>query len=171
MAQLISLVRDLIGDPVGAEQTFTDDQIERSLDVHRWEFRYLPLKPLPVVINDVTEYHDWYSDEAYWESDTALYDGSYTQLMPSNTDPLHGRWSFSTHQSVVLVYGNVYDPYGAAADLLEMWAGKVATEFDVDADGANMKRSQKQQALRALATEYRKRQRIIVAQQVRNDVY
>lgn len=171
MTQLISLVRDLIGDPAGAEQTFSDDQIERSLDVHRWEFRYLPLKPLPTVVAGVTEYRDWYSDEQYWENDATLYDGAYTQLTPYISDALHGRWWFSASQTSVLVSGKVYDPYGAAADLLEMWAGKVALEFDVDTDGASMKRSQKQQALRALATEYRKQQRIVVAQQVRDDVY
>ncbi|MEZ0396829.1 MAG: hypothetical protein ABWK53_10430 [Anaerolineales bacterium] len=171
MSNLISLVRDLIGDPAGAEQTFTDDQIERSLDVHLWEFRYLPLKPLPVMVNGATEYRDWCSEEQYWEADVVLYDGAYTQLTPDNSDPLHGRWSFSTGQTAVLISGRVYDPYGAAADLLEMWAGRVAIEFDINADGTSMQRSQKQQALRALATEYRKQQRIVVAQQVRNDVY
>lgn len=171
MAQLISLVRDLIGDPAGTDQVFTDDQIERSLDVHRWEFRYLPLKPLGTVISGSTEYRDWYSDEQYWESDAVLYSGSYAQLTPSSSDPLHGRWSFSVHQPAVLVSGRIYDPYGAAADLLEMWVGKVALEFDVSADGTNMSRSQKQQALRTLAAEYRRQQRIIIGQQVRNDIY
>ena len=171
MAQLISLVRDLIGDPAGAEQTFSDDQIERSLDVHRWEFRYLPLKPLPTVVLGNTEYRNWYSDEQYWEADATLYDGAYTQLAPSSSDPIHGRWSFSAHQPTVLITGKVYDPYGAAADLLEMWAGRVALEFDVDADGASMRRSQKQQMLRALAAQYRRQQRVVTAQQVRNDIY
>jgi len=171
MIQLISLVRDLIGDPAGAEQTFSEDQIERSLDTHRWEIRYLPLKALPIVVNGVTEYRDWYSDEVYWENDATLYDSTYTQLTPSSADPLHGRWSFSVHQAAVLISGKVYDLYGATADLLEMWAGWVALEFDVDADGTGMKRSQKQQALRALAAEYRKQQRIVIAQQVRNDIY
>ncbi|HEY9077425.1 MAG TPA: hypothetical protein VIO61_12915 [Anaerolineaceae bacterium] len=171
MANLISLVRDLIGDPAGAEQTFSDDQIERSLDIHRWEFRYLPLKPLNTIAPGNIEYRDWYSDEMYWESDAVLYDGAYTQLTPSSSDPLHGRWSFTAHQPEVRASGKVYDPYGAAADLLEMWAGKSALEFDVDADGASMKRSQKQQALRDLATVYRRQQRIITAQQVRYDIY
>lgn len=171
MTQLISLVRDLIGDPAGAEQTFSDDQIERSLDVHRWEYRYLPLKPLATVIAGNIQCLDWYSEERYWESDATLYSGSYTQLTPSSSDPLNGRWSFSAHQPAVLVSGKVYDPYGAAADLLEMWAGSVALEFDVNMDGANMQRSQKQKALRDLATQYRKQQRIIIAQQVRYDIY
>ncbi len=170
MANLINLVRDLIGDPAGTSQVFTDDQIERSLDVHRSEFRYYPLKPLQTVVAGNMEYRDWYSDEQYWENDAAVYDTQYTQLTPSSSDPLHGRWSFGAHQHSVLVSGKVYDIYGAAADLLEMWAGKVALEYDVEADGANMKRSQKQQTLRELAAQYRKRQRIALVQQVRNDV-
>lgn len=170
MAFLISLVRDLIGDPAGTSQTFTDDQIERSLDVHRWEFRYLELKPLATFVSGNVEYRDWYSDEMYWENDATLYNSSYTQLTPSSANPLHGQWSFASHQANVLVSGKVYDPYGAAADLLEMWASKVALEFDVDVDGASMKRNQKQQVLRALASQYRSKQKIVTVQQVRNDI-
>jgi len=171
MSQLISLVRDLIGDPAGANQIFTDDQIERSLDVHRWDLRYVPLKPFPTVISAHTEYLDWYSDEPYWEADATLYDSDYNVLVPASSDPMHGRWSFATHQPVVLASGKVYDPYGAAADLLQMWAGLVATEFDVSADGATMTRSQKRLALLELAAQYRKRQRIVTAKQERTDAW
>jgi hypothetical protein len=171
MSNLISLVRDLIGDPAGEEQTFTDDQIERSLEVHRWEYRYLTLKPLPTVISGNTEYRDWYSDEQYWEADATLYDGNYNVLTPTSSNPLHGQWSFSTHQTAVLASGKIYDPYGAAADLLEMWASKVALEYDVDADGTRMNRSQKREALQSLATQYRRQQRIVVATQERGDVW
>jgi hypothetical protein len=171
MSSLISLTRDLISDPSGADQTFTDDQIERSLDVFRWDFRYFPLKPLTTIVSGSVEYLDWYSDESYWESDAALYDGSYGSLSPSSSDPIHGRWSFATHQTAVLVSGKIYDPYGAAVDLLEMWAGKVALEFDVNADGASLSRSQKRAALLELAAQYRKQRRIIMTEQVRPDVW
>lgn len=171
MMQLINLVRDLIGDPAGADQAFSDDQIERSLDVHRWEFRYFPLKSLPVMISGNVEYRDWYSDEPYWEADAVLTDAQYNVLTPSSSDPLHGRWAFATSQAAVYITGKIYDPYGAAADLLEMWAAKVGIEFDVDVDGAGLKRSQKRQALQEMANQYRRQQRIVVARQVRYDVY
>lgn len=170
MAELISLVRSFIGDPAGADQVFSDDEIQRSLDVHRWEFRYLPLKPIPLVVSGNTEYREWYSEDGYWEADAILYDASYNQLNPSSSDYLNSRWEFSTHQDTVLIKGKVYDPYGAAADLLEMWAGKVSVEFDFDADGASYKRSQKSEMLRKLADQYRKQQRIVIANQVRSDV-
>jgi hypothetical protein len=171
MAQLISLVRDLIGDPAGDDQIFTDDQIERSMDVHRWEYRYWPLKPLPTVVSGEVGYFDWYSQEFYWESDVSLYDGSYNPITPSSSDPLYGRWVFSSPQITVLVSGKIYDPYGAAADLLEMWASKVGLDFDVNFDGASMSRSQKRRALQELAAEYRKQQRIVFLTQERSDVW
>jgi len=170
MGLLIGLVRDLVGDAAGAEQVFTDNQVERSLDIHRWDFRLLALKPQTTISSGSTQYLDWYSDEQYWESDASLLDVNYASLTPSDSDPLYGRWSFTSSQTTVLVSGKVYDPYGAAADLLEMWASKVGIEFDVDADGANMKRSQKRIALQELAKQYRGQQRIVVSQQVRNDL-
>jgi len=170
MAQLISLVRSLIGDPAGTDQVFTDDEIQCSLDVHRWKFRYHPLNPIPLVVESNTEYREWYSDEGYWEADVTLCDASYNSLTPSDSDYLTGHWEFSSHQDSVLICGKVYDPYGAAVDLLEMWAGKVSVEFDFEADGASFKRSQKSQMLRELADRYRRQQRIVVVEQVRSDV-
>jgi len=170
MADLIALVRDMIGDPAGESATFTDNQIERSLDIHRWDIRYQALKPLPTVVSGGAEYREWHSEEQYWEADAVLYDGSYHALTPSESDALHGRWVFASHQSSVLALGKVYDPYGAAADLLEMWAGKTATEYDVEADGARMNRSQKRQALKELASVYRRQQRILTGRQIRDDL-
>jgi len=170
MTSLISLVRDLIGDPAGDNQTFNDDQIERSLDVHRWEMRFVPLKPLAQRVGGEIVYLDWYSDEQYWEDNVELYGTDYTPLTPTASDALHGRWSFATNQAAVFIVGNVYDPFGAAADLLQMWAGLVATEFDVSADGASMSRSQKQQALLSMAASYRSQQRIVIVPQERSDV-
>ena len=171
MAKLIAYVRELIGDPPGADQVFSDDQIQRSLDIHRWEFRYLPLKSAPTRVGGMIKQLDWYSFEQYWEDDATLYDASYNQLTPLVSDPFYGRWSFGDHQDSVVATGKVYDPYGAAADLLEMWAGKSATEFDFEADGASYKRSQKAGELQKLAGVYRRQQRIVGTRQVRNDLW
>jgi len=170
MSNLITLVRDLIGDRAGAEQIFDDDKLERALDVHRWEMRYVLLKPLPRRVGGAIQYLDWYSDP-YWEDDVELFGVDFTPLTPVKSDALHGRWSFAMHQPAVFASGSIYDPYGAAADLLQMWAGLVATEFDVTADGASMSRSQKRQALLDLAASYRSQQRIVIASQERDDVW
>lgn len=63
-----------------------------------------------------------------------------------------------------------HDLYAAAADLLEMWAAREKLSFDVDADGARFKRSQKAAMLLELAQTYRRQQRPSIIQQVRNDV-
>lgn len=168
MGQLIALVRDLVGDPPGSEQVFTDNQVERTLDIHRWEYRGLALRPL--VTPGSAQYLDWFSTERYWEADARLMNSNQVLLTSSNPVPLYGRWSFASHQDSVFVVGAIYDPYGAAADLLEMWAARVGVEFDVNADGADMKRSQKRIALQELARQYRGQQRIMVSQQVRDDV-
>jgi hypothetical protein len=170
MSKLIILVRDLIGDPAGDNQIFSDDQIERSLDVHRWDLRYVPLKPLPRRIGGAWQYLDWYGDP-YWEDDVELFGADFATLTPIQSDALHGHWSFAVHQIAVFASGKIYDPYGAAADLLQMWAGLVATEYDVDADGARMNRSQKRQALLDLAASYRLQQRVVIASQERDDVW
>jgi hypothetical protein len=170
MGLLIGLVRDLIGDAAGAEQVFTDNQVERALDVHRWDHRGQMLLPQVTLTRGSTEYLDWYSDDPYWENAAILMDVAYASLTPSVSDPINGRWSFTSHQAAVLISGNSYDPYGAAADLLEMWAAKVSIEFDVDADGASMRRSQKRQALQDVARQYRAMQRVMVTKQVRNDL-
>jgi hypothetical protein len=171
MSDLISLVRDLIGDPAGTSQTFTDDQIQRSLDIHRWVMEYVPLDPVSTIESGDVNYYTWVHKEGYWESDAELYDGNYNELTPTSSDPMIGTWTFSDAQTSVLVKGKVYDPYGAAADLLEMWAGKAAIEFDVDMDGARMNRSQKYQALKNLADTYRKQQKVLIGRQLRNDLY
>jgi len=170
MSKLISLVRDLIGDRAGPEQMFDDDRIENSLDIHRWDLRYIPLKPLPRRVGGEMQYLDWYGDP-YWEDDFGLFGADFAPLTPVESDALHGHWSFTTHQPAVLISGKIYDPYGAAADLLQMWAGLVATEFDVSVDGASMSRSQKRQALLDLAASYRSQQRVVIASQERDDVW
>ncbi len=63
-----------------------------------------------------------------------------------------------------------YDVYGAAADLLEMWAAKVALEFDFNTDGQSFHRSQRQVALLRLAAQYRRQQRPVTAKLIRSDV-
>ncbi|MDP9352940.1 MAG: hypothetical protein M3P51_15570, partial [Chloroflexota bacterium] len=82
-------------------------------------------------------------------------------LTPSTSDYQEGRWTFatSTSPSVYLV-GKTYDIYGAAADLLEQWAGRLADQFDVTVEGeGSYKRSQTPQRLEAQAGLYKSRMR------------
>lgn len=170
MADLISQVRTLIGDFAGTDQVLSDQEIQDAMDVHRCEARYMPLKPLVSYVNGVTQYLIWVSHLTHWESNAVLVDDRYRSLIPGEADCINGRWAFSSSQTAVLITGFSYDLYGAAADLLETWAAKSATEFDFSADGATFHRSQKGEALRKLATEYRKKQQVMVIDQTRSDM-
>ena len=170
MVVLIGRIRSMIGDPAGADQVFSDDEIQYAADVHRWEKRYAPLKGLVTYTNGVPGYLTWVAAEGNWESDAVLSDAQYGVLTPSGTDAINGRWTFAASQAAVYITGWFYDLFGAAADLLEAWAAKTASDFDFTADGASFHRSQKGAALRVMAEEYRKKQRVHVIQQERGDL-
>jgi hypothetical protein len=63
-----------------------------------------------------------------------------------------------------------YDVYGAAAELLEMWAAREKLSFDFSADNAQYRRSQKVANLLDLAAQFRRRQQVQVIRQVRDDI-
>ena len=170
MAEVISLVRDLIGDEASATQLLTDLQIQRALDNYVFDARYQELEALDSVVSGTTQYLIWYAPDKYWEDDAVLCNASYTTLTPSVSDPLAGRWTFTTSQTSVLITGKYYDVYAAAADLLETLAAKYAGEYDVNADGASLMRSQRPQALLRMATQYRRSARSQKATMVRNDL-
>ncbi|MBX6770878.1 MAG: hypothetical protein IRY83_04080 [Chloroflexi bacterium] len=173
MVELIARTRLLIGDPAGAEQTFTDDEVQAALDRYQTVVRYAPLHPEPTPLpTGLVEYRDYYAGLGDWEADEQLYDAAWTALTPVTSDRLTGHWTFASpgQNPPLFILGKVYDVYGAAADLLEQWAAKVKQEFDFSTDGQSFQRSQKLRALLDLAREYRRRQRPSVAVQARADV-
>ena len=171
MAELISRLRTLIGDPAGASQAFDDQTLQDYLDRRQTVARYALLRaegsPRP---DGTVDYLDYYADVGDWEADEKLYDGAYGLLTPASVDRLTGHWAFSTSQPPpVLIVGKFYDVYAAAADVLEAWAAREKLSFDFDADGQSFKRSQKAAALLALAREYRRQQRPARVAMVRSD--
>lgn len=170
MSDLIALVRRMIGDPPGAEQMYSDDDIEFALDTNGTDVRYEPLTGLATYTSNGAQYLTWLSRHQNWESDAELTDSAYNTLTSSSSEPLRGRWTFASSQSSVFAAGRVYDIYAAAADLLEQWAASVSTEYDVSADGTSMSRSQKAAMLMAAAQRYRAMQNVSFAKQVRNDI-
>ena len=170
LASLISRVRTLIDDNASTK-TFTDDEVQAALDNWRTDVRYLVLTPAETRTASGVEYRDYYAPVGDWESDVALYDGTYAVVTPATSDYQTGHWTFtnSTGPPVYLV-GKTFDVYATAADLLESWAAKVKLAFDFTADGASFSRSQQVAALLQLAADYRRRQRSVTALQVRGDV-
>ncbi len=171
MADLITRVRLLINDPAGASQTFADQEIQDALDRHRSDVRYLELVAAETVApGGAVSYLDYYADRGDWESDEALYNSTYAALAPTSADRLTGHWAFAANQNPpVYIVGKSFDPYAAAADLLEAWAAKEKLAFDFDSDGQTFKRSQKIAALLQMAREYRRQQQPVSVGMARTD--
>lgn len=173
MSELIARMRMLVGDPAGADSAFSDDEIEMILDRHRTTVRYAPLHAAPTMLpNGTIEYRDYYADFGDWEADEKLFDASRNELSPLSADRNTGHWAFPPPGQTppVLIVGKTYDVYAAAAELLEIWAAAVKLEFDFSTDGQTFDRSQKVKALLALAAEYRRHRRPMVATMTRSDV-
>lgn len=158
LAQLIARVRFLIVDPAGASQQFADDDIADTLDLRRQEMRFVPLRPMPTFQPGATVvFLDYYADTENWEADVQLQDTSFNTLTPSLSELLVGHWSFTTQPNGlgVRATGKVFDLYGAAADLCDVWAQALYDQFDFASDRQSFKVSQKFQNKLALAAKYR----------------
>lgn len=167
MMGLITQTRLLIGD---SAEMVTDDEIQNVMDTHRQEARYQLLKKLVSYESGIAVYKTWQAPCGYWERSVMLSDAAHNELTPVTEDWLTGQWEFATSQTAVYLTGWTYDLYMSAADLLEVMAGRCASEYDFTADGASFHRSQKAEAYRRLAAEYRKKQQVKTVSQIREDV-
>lgn len=159
MAALLSRLRRLVGDPAGASQSFSDDELQEALDSHRREARYARLTEVESIASSGTvTSKDFEAGVGNWESGAQLTDSGFNVLSSGITaDLLTGRWTFAAEPKWPLhVTGWYYDLQGAAADVLDEWAAKEKLSFDFSADGQSFKRSQKAERLLALAAECRK---------------
>jgi hypothetical protein len=192
MNQLISRVRLLIGDPAGTSQQFLDNDIQDTLDESRDDLRYEGEIIAPSIVNNAltnnqaqTIFADYYSKFQWWEQDVVLqgYSGgaAWVVVTPVASDYLVGHWQFETNvftsgTSVpgqlppVFATGKVYDPYRAAADMLQMWAAQLAGAYDITANGQSLRRSQLMTAKITLEAYYRSKAKPRIAKLVRNDV-
>lgn len=171
MTAVIARTRLLIGDPAGSAQTFSDDEIQATLDEHRFLASLELLAAQPIYSGGTLTYRQFVSLESGWEADVRIQDASYLTLTPEDADPGSGRWSFTTGrtQPYLWISGTRFDLFGAAADLLEAWAAKLTREFDFDSDGQRFLRSQQATALNALAERYRRKRRVTSGILVRTD--
>lgn len=169
MADIITRVRRLIGDTAGADQVFTPDEVQETLDRYQHNVRYMELTPVETILpgGDV-QYLAYECDAGYWESPVALADSSYAAVTPATSDLINGRWTFTTDRSApVYITGYRYDVYGAAAEMAEDWAAKLKLEVDYDNAGLSNTWMHKANGLRALADRLRQRAECRVSQMVR----
>ncbi len=166
MSDLIERTRELIGDPAGADQAFSPASIQNALDRHQAWARYEALRAEPDLSGQYLEHFAAVGD---WEADERLYDSSGTQLTPATADRVTGYWTFAASTPSVYLVGKTYDLYGAAADLLEQWAARLARKFDISDSNSSYKRSQAAERLESLARTYRQQQRVRVISMSRSD--
>lgn len=195
MSDLIAKVRLMIADPAGTNQHFLDQDVQDYLDASREDIRYEPLTIAPSIVNNSytnntpqTIFADYYSKYGWWSSDVVL-QGIDTNNQPWKViTPLASEllldmahWQFeldvyNTGTSVpgqlppIFATGFIFDVYGAAADLLEIWGASLAGAYDITVDGQSLRRSQLMTAKFALAEKYRMKAKPKLSKMVRGDV-
>ena len=175
MADLITLVRELIGDPVVAgtptTSTYSDQQIQDALDQHRTQIRNAPLDRLQTISPSGTvTWLTWFAPRGYWESTPELTDGAYAVLTATSSDLLAGEWTFAATQSYVRITGACFDIYGAAVDLLYLTQQTLSQQFDFATDGQSFSRSQQMAGVAALISAYRVKARPPAIRIIQNSV-
>lgn len=191
MADLIALVRKMIYDP-SSQSLFADQDYQDRLDASRDDVRYEGLAIAPSIVNTPstnnqasTIFADYYSSYQWWEADVVIQGQGSTGapwivLTPTTSDYIVGHWTFEPNVFTagtipgqlppLFATGKVYDPYAAAADILEFWAAMLASSYDVTADGQTLRRSQMMAAKLTLAAQYRRRAKPKRAKMTRSDV-
>lgn len=172
MAHIIAQVRLMISDPSGASTHYTDEQVQGALDDN---CEVADSAPLSVRLGGTL----WLAAVGWWEEGAVVHGAAAEALEPDGADLRRGEWAFDTAQADGLtVTGRNYDVYGAAADLLDIWAAAYAQEIaSWSADGMSVKRATGP-SMRALAASYRAKARGVgdatgftVAQMVRTDTW
>lgn len=188
MTALIARVSALINDPSNA--TFSTQTVQDWLDRTRQVVRYELLTPAPdiVPVTNAPAQFDWatyFSRYTDWEADEVIQAGSaggqnWAIVTPTTSDELTGRWTFDATLPTIgtppgqlpplFITGKFYDPYLAAAYLLEMWGAELADSYDFTSDGQSFKRSQRGMAKLNLARIYRQNAKPTVTQLNRSDL-
>jgi len=162
MADLIERLRTLIGDKSGADQTFSDEELQDFLDARRVEHFYMPLTAMPAVAAGGSVTTTRFTSGALhdWEEDAELFGPDFERIQPAESDWRRGVWTFAQNQSEpVRISGRTYDLFGSGADALECWAAKLKVESDLKTGDFAFTRLPRVQAILSLAETLRRRQR------------
>lgn len=179
MATLITFVRRKIGDPAGASQVFSDDDIQAELDSVRLDV--IPpevLIPAYTIAGGTYGWLDFYSSYPFWEDGATLYDVGWNIITASATEPLRepddtgkaAHFQFAATQFAVRAQGHSFDVWAASANLLEDRITSQALNLvNINLQGANIALNQTIQTWEKRVAEYRARQRIRMISATRAD--
>ena len=164
MAALIGRLRVVIGDPAGADQTWSDDELQDMLDHTRIDFYYARAVTMETVLpGGATAVLDAYApcNLTDWEADAALAGPEYQALTPSTADCAVGHWTFATGQpEPIYLSGKTFDLYLAASNALEAWATRLAREYDYKSGDQSFARGATADRMFAAARALRQRARL-----------
>ncbi len=176
MEDLIKTVRRMIGDPIGENEHFSDQDIQDVLDRRRMAVRYVPLTLVESVAPggavSYGEFHDS-TERGNWEADTVLVDSNYTVVTPTTANLISGVWTFSparTDPSIYIV-GAQYDINATAADLLEEWMSATKREVSFSSASRSYQRGEMNRNFMASIAKYRSRSWIVVSEMVDQGVF
>jgi hypothetical protein len=173
MADLIERLRTLIADKSGADQVFSDEDLQDFLDAHRVEHFYIPLTAVPTVAagGGVTTTRFTSGALHDWEEDAELFGPDFERIEPAVSDWRRGIWTFEEDQpEPVRISGRTYDLFGSGADALECWAAKIKVESDLKTGDFAFARLPRVQAILSLAETLRRRQSPVTATIRRSDL-
>lgn len=175
LANIIAFVERLIDDEDNVNHS--DQEIQDALDQNREELRYLKLLPIQTIASGGVVTYTTFEVPyglGYIEENATLLDSNYDALTPATSDWTTGRWSFSTEPTrPVFILGWSYDPYGAAADLLEVRASMLAEDIQSFAvNNGSFTYAKKRSGPLELAEKYRSMSRssFSVTEMIRTDV-
>jgi hypothetical protein len=148
MGRLIQTVRRLAGDPSGVGQTFGDDDYQDALDMNRTWHPYLQLT---AESDPATNLYRRFTGGDNWE-DPVLLNSSWGPINAADYVADGPSFTFTTGRSDPVVYaqGYTYDPFAAAATILDWMLVRAKDDYDVTIGGDSFSRSQKREAIQAL---------------------
>lgn len=158
MGYLITFVRELINDSAGAEQMFTDQQVQDRLDLNREDVYAQDLKEADSLgLDGSIEWHDFYAKLPFWEEDPVIQEVDGDVLTPDELNYLIGQFHFDAEITTLplVITGRVYDVYNVAADLIMIQVNELRNAFNWTADGTTVQRISQVKDLTAQAAAYR----------------
>ena len=175
MANLILRTRRTISGSTTGAALFADQDVQDTLDAHCFFVDYAFPRPTPQYNpGGVLLYNEYRVDQGDWEEDVTILDPSYVPVTPATSDYIRGRWTFSAgypgQVPPLRIRGKFYDLWAAAADLLEAWAAAVSLQFDGNADGQFLYRSQQATMLQNRADQARAKAMPSTIQAYRGDL-
>lgn len=172
LADLIHDIRTMTGAGtadyiIAGTDYWSDDQVQIVLDNNRRDIYREPLMPeIDYVAGGSIQYFNYYSEFQHLEATdggTALFwiedaQGAAQGTAGWTADYRRGQVTFTADQGGTAYYLNAraYDLNGAAADILESWAGyEKLSAVDVSTPEVRIARSQKVKNLTTMANVYR----------------